>query len=108
MKYTVRVDEHLRGRQDQAHRGELRRQGGDERLASGGRSTPITDLDCNGATAGSGLPLTLIPVGGSVTCTFHMNVTGNAGEVINDRITVTGKDDANRNVMDFAEATVTS
>ena len=35
-----------------------------------------------------------------------MDVTGNAGDAVNDRITVTGKDDANRNVSDFAEATV--
>ncbi len=36
-----------------------------------------------------------------------MDVTGNAGsQAVNDRITVTGKDDANRNVMDYAEATV--
>ena len=41
-----------------------------------------------------------------MTCTFHMDVTGNAGDVVNDRITVTGKDDANRDVSDFAEATV--
>ena len=41
-----------------------------------------------------------------MTCTFHMDVTGNAGDAINDRITVTGKDDANRDVSDFAEATV--
>ena len=27
--------------------------------AIGGAVTPITDLDCNGATAGDGLPLTL-------------------------------------------------
>ncbi len=74
-------------------------------LATAGAVTSITDLDCNGATAGNGLPLTLA-VGGSVTCTFHMDVTGNAGDVINDRITVTGKDDANRDVSDFAEATV--
>ena len=73
--------------------------------ANNGSVTPITDLDCNGATAGNGLPLTLA-VGGSVTCTFHMDVTGNAGDVVNDRITVTGKDDANRDVSDFAEATV--
>ena len=35
-----------------------------------------------------------------------MDVTGNAGDAVNDRITVTGKDDANRDVSDFAEATV--
>ena len=73
--------------------------------ADGGAVVAITDLDCNGGTTGDGFPLT-IAIGGSATCTFTMNVTGNAGDAVNDRITVVGKDDANRNVGDFAEATV--
>ena len=41
-----------------------------------------------------------------ITCTFTGENTGNAGDVFNDRITVTGKDEANRDVEAYAEATV--
>ena len=65
--------------------------------------------DCNGATTGDGFPVVLDRQGGandSVTCTFTLAVAGNGGDKVNDRITVTGKDDANRDVSDYAEATV--
>ena len=77
--------------------------------ADTGVVTTITDLDCNGADPGDGLPLVLTPSGGAhtkVTCTFSMDVAGNAGDHINDRITVTGKDQSNRDVVDYAEASV--
>ena len=49
--------------------------------ADTGVVTAITDLDCNGADPDDGLPLVLDPVGGAdtkVTCTFSMDVAGNA------------------------------
>ena len=49
-----------------------------------GSVDPVT-VDCNGATAGSGLPLTLQP-GDSVTCTFVKTVSGNAGDVVHDEV----------------------
>ena len=74
----------------------------------------ITDLDCNGDAPegepdnGDGLPVTLAIDGpdSMITCTFTGENTGNAGDVFNDRITVTGKDEANRDVKAYAKATV--
>ena len=76
--------------------------------ADGGSVVAISP-DCNGATTGDGFPVTLDRQGGandSVSCTFGLAVAGNGGDKVNDRITVTGTDDANRDVSDYAEATV--
>ena len=66
----------------------------------------ITNLDCNGAGEGNGLPAELDP-NESITCTFSMIVSGDAGDRINDLITVTGKDDDGDDVSDSDDATVT-
>ena len=73
----------------------------------------ISNIDCNGATAGNGLPLTLQEndnaAGGAdeVTCTFVKAVNGNAGASITDVVEVTGTDDDGNPVKDDDDATVT-
>ena len=67
---------------------------------------PVT-VDCNGATAGSGLPLTLQP-GESVTCTFVKTVSGNAGDVVHDQVEVTGTDNDGGHPSDTGDATCPS
>ena len=79
--------------------------------ANSGAVAPITDLDCNGPEEGAepaddGLPATLAVGSAPITCTFTMAVSGNAGDEVNDRITVTGTDESDRDVSDWAEATV--
>ena len=66
----------------------------------------ITNLDCNGVGEGSGLSTELDP-NETVTCTFSMIVSGDAGDRINDLITVTGTDDDGTPVSDSDDATVT-
>ncbi len=67
----------------------------------------ITNLDCNPQdNEDDGLPFTLDPTE-SITCTFSMSVKGNAGDHVNDLITVTGKDDDGNDVSDSDDATVT-
>ena len=69
------------------------------------------NIDCNGATAGSGLPLTLQEANegttDEVTCTFVKNVSGDAGAQITDLVEVTGTDDDGNPVKDDDDATVT-
>ena len=78
-----------------------------------GDVAPITNLDCNPQdNEDDGLPFTLGPSGSldpkdSITCTFSMSVKGNAGDHVNDLITVTGKDDDGNDVSDSDDATVT-
>ena len=71
----------------------------------------ISNIDCNGAAAGSGLPLTLQEANegttDEVTCTFVKNVSGNAGASITDVVEVTGTDDDGNPVKDDDDATVT-
>ena len=52
------------------------------------------------------MPFTLDP-GETVTCTFSLIVSGDAGDLVNDLITVTGKDDDGHDVSDSDDATVT-
>ena len=71
----------------------------------------ISNIDCNGATAGNGLPLTLQEANAGttdeVTCTFVKAVNGNAGASITDVVEVTGTDDDGNPVKDDDDATVT-
>src|SRR5204862_2916045 len=69
-----------------------------------GSVDPVT-VDCDGATAGGGLPLTLQP-GQSVTCTFVKTVSGNAGDVVHDQVTVTGDDNDGGHPSDTGDADV--
>src|SRR4029078_1357178 len=69
-----------------------------------GSVDPVT-VDCNGATAGSGLPLTLQP-GGSVTCTFVKTVSGNAGDIVHDAAEGTGTDNDGGHPKDTGDADV--
>jgi uncharacterized repeat protein (TIGR01451 family) len=79
----------------------------------GGAAEVIANIDCNGATAGNGLPLTLQEsdnaAGGAdeVTCTFVKAVTGAGGVVIDDVVEVTGTDDDGTPVKDDDDASVT-
>jgi len=72
-----------------------------------GNVVALSNLDCNIANSeDDGLPFTLDPAE-SITCTFSMSVKGNAGDQINDLITVTGKDDDDNDVSGSDDATVT-
>ncbi len=62
-------------------------------------------VDCNGATAGSGLSVSLAP-GDSITCTFVRSVTGNAGDSETDTVTVTGSDNDGGSPSDSDDAVV--
>ena len=79
----------------------------------GGPAVVIANIDCNGETAGNGLPLTLQEnnnaAGGpdEVTCTFVKAVNGNEGAQIDDVVEVTGTDDDGDTVKDDDDATVT-
>jgi uncharacterized repeat protein (TIGR01451 family)/LPXTG-motif cell wall-anchored protein len=58
----------------------------------------ITDVVAGGApmAAGGTCPAligTTLAVGGSTSCTFTLDVTGDAGDVVGDTVTVTGTDD---------------
>jgi len=77
-----------------------------------GAIAAITNLDCNGDGVGDGLPITLDTPGeegdhDTITCTFSMTVSGDAGDLVNDLITVTGQDDDGHEVSGFDDATVT-
>ena len=67
----------------------------------------IDNLDCDlEDDESNGLPFTLAP-GDTVTCSFTMNVSGDAGDLVNDLITVTGQDDDGHEVKGSDDATVT-
>jgi len=61
------------------------------------------DLD---GVGGCSLPRT-IPPGGVYACTFLETVSGNAGDVIQDTVTVTATDDDGNEATDTADASVT-
>ena len=81
-----------------------------------GNTTPdVGSIDCAPSVSQNkvALPVVLTKFGSGatskVTCTFTLHVTGDATDVINDRVTVTATDNANpgRSVSDYAEAAVT-
>jgi uncharacterized repeat protein (TIGR01451 family) len=87
--------------------------GGFTDAVEGGPAEAVSDIDCNGVTAGNGLPLVLQQndnaAGGAdeVTCTFVKAVTGAAGAVIDDVVEVTGTDEDGATVKDDDDASVT-
>jgi uncharacterized repeat protein (TIGR01451 family) len=72
---------------------------------SNGPKEAISNIDCNGATAGDGLPELLSP-NEEMTCTFVKTVSGNAGDVVPDTVEVTGKDESGNDVKDHDDASV--
>ncbi|MEZ4597177.1 MAG: hypothetical protein R3C32_10365 [Chloroflexota bacterium] len=64
---------------------------------------PYGSLDGQG---GCSLPQT-IPPGGTYVCSFPTTVTGNAGDLVTDTVTVTGVDDEGTPTSDSDDATVT-
>jgi hypothetical protein len=72
----------------------------DERPSPGGTVTSLHGMgDCS-------IPQT-IPAGGSYSCSFSLQVTGNAGDLETDLVTASGSDDDGNTVSASDDATVT-
>ena len=72
-----------------------------------GSDIAIADIDCNGDDEGNGLPVDLAVGSDAITCTFTMDVEGNAGDTVTDVVTVTGTDDDGGKPKDDDDAVVT-